>query len=329
MIVIFSDKDDFSTTKVMEYLRYWGEEVLRVNREDTINASYNIIIGNETASEFSIQINNKLLRLENIKSIWFRRGGFYFKKVKKEDIIKDKEKLYDQMNAYFSAEQTTLNRYIYETLQSSKIRILGNPFVFNAPKLSILKIARSCGLRIPETLIASEKAIVQSFLKKRGAIITKAIQDNFTPLTSTQGYGSLTEEIEATDFEKLPNIFFPSLFQEKLEKKYEIRIFFIDGEFFSIAIFSQENVKTSIDFRNYDYEKPNRKTIIDLPAKVKNPLRKVLKKMDLNTASIDMIYTKDDHYVFLEINPVGQYDMVGRLMNFNLDKKIAKWLAIK
>jgi hypothetical protein len=42
-----------------------------------------------------------------------------------------------------------------------------------------------------------------------------------------------------------------------------------------------------------------------------------------------MVYTTDNRYVFLEINPVGQYDMVGKPMNFNLDKKIALWLARK
>jgi hypothetical protein len=33
-----------------------------------------------------------------------------------------------------------------------------------------------------------------------------------------------------------PDYFFPSLFQECIEKDYEIRIFYLDGEFFSVAL---------------------------------------------------------------------------------------------
>lgn len=36
-----------------------------------------------------------------------------------------------------------------------------------------------------------------------------------------------------------------------------------------------------------------------------------------------MIVTPDDEYVFLEVNPVGQYDYVGKRCNYQLDKEIA------
>ena len=39
-----------------------------------------------------------------------------------------------------------------------------------------------------------------------------------------------------------------------------------------------------------------------------------------------MILNKNNEYVFLEINPVGQYGMVSEPCNYFLDKKIAHYL---
>lgn len=51
-----------------------------------------------------------------------------------------------------------------------------------------------------------------------------------------------------------------------------------------------------------------------------------MKKMNLDTGSIDMIVTPELEYVFLEVNPVGQYDMVSVPCNYHLHSKIAKIL---
>ncbi len=54
------------------------------------------------------------------------------------------------------------------------------------------------------------------------------------------------------DIEKLPDTFSPSLIQGYVEKKYELRIFYLNGECFASAIFSQLDEQTKIDFRNYN-----------------------------------------------------------------------------
>ena len=120
--------------------------------------------------------------------------------------------------------------------------------------------------------------------------------------------------------------FFPSLFQEQIQKKYELRIFYIDKRFFSMAIFSQSNKKTLTDFRNYDFEKPNRNVPYKLPKHIEEKLILIMDRMSFNTGSIDMIYDLEGNYIFLEINPVGQYGMTSVPCNYNLDFEIAKSL---
>jgi glutathione synthase/RimK-type ligase-like ATP-grasp enzyme len=132
-----------------------------------------------------------------------------------------------------------------------------------------------------------------------------------------------TEEINIADLGKFDNDFFASLVQTKIEKKLEIRSFFLIDTFYSMAIFSQTNPQTSTDFRKYDDSLPNRTVPFNLPGKIEKKLRRLLKKLQLNTASIDLLIDKKGDYIFLEVNPVGQFGMVSIPCNYHLEKRIA------
>ena len=68
------------------------------------------------------------------------------------------------------------------------------------------------------------------------------------------GYTSIVDELP----KYIIGSFAPSLFQSKIEKKYEIRSFYLKGKFYSMAIFSQNDTQTEIDFRRYNDFVPNR-----------------------------------------------------------------------
>jgi ATP-GRASP peptide maturase of grasp-with-spasm system len=127
--------------------------------------------------------------------------------------------------------------------------------------------------------------------------------------------------------EKHPEKFFPSLFQEYVEKKYEIRTFYLKGVFKSMAIFSQQNEKTKIDFRNYDYERPNRCVPYKLPKSLEKKLHKLMLKLDINCGSMDILVTPDDEYYFLEVNPIGQFQWLSHECNYFIERMIAKDLS--
>lgn len=93
-----------------------------------------------------------------------------------------------------------------------------------------------------------------------------------------------------------------------------------------MAIFSQENEKTKIDFRNYDFKNPNRVSRYQLPLSIEKKLSKLMKKIGLNTGSIDLIKAIDNYYYFLEVNPSGQFGMTSFPCNYYLHKKTANFL---
>jgi glutathione synthase/RimK-type ligase-like ATP-grasp enzyme len=120
---------------------------------------------------------------------------------------------------------------------------------------------------------------------------------------------------------------FPSLFQEKLRKKYEVRIFYLDGEFYSMAMFTQNNVMTQTDFRKYSYARPARTVPYRLQPRIEDRLRSLMKALRLDTGSIDMVRTVDGRDVFLEVNPVGQFGMISEPCNYFLEEKVARALV--
>ena len=136
-------------------------------------------------------------------------------------------------------------------------------------------------------------------------------------------YYTYTKIVDDDLLESIPEKFSFSLFQEYIEKQFEIRSFFLNREEFSMAIFSQQSSKTMTDFRNYDKEYPNRRVPFKLPEYVREKVLKLMDELHINTGSFDFIFSKSGEYVFLEVNPVGQFGMVSMPCNYYLEKKIA------
>jgi glutathione synthase/RimK-type ligase-like ATP-grasp enzyme len=135
-----------------------------------------------------------------------------------------------------------------------------------------------------------------------------------------------THLLTIDNIDNISNHFFPTYFQKYIEKEFELRIFYLKGKFYSMAIFSQNDIKTTIDYRNYNKEKPNRNIPFQLPKDLEKKLHFFMKKSALDTGSIDMIKDTNGQYVFLEVNPVGQFDWLSINCNYYIEEKIAYFL---
>lgn len=97
----------------------------------------------------------------------------------------------------------------------------------------------------------------------------------------------------------------------------------MNGAIYSIAILTQKNEKTAIDYRNYDRIKPNRSVPYLLPKSIRDRLIKFLNQFKLECCSVDMIVSNEDEHYFLEVNPIGQFGNVSFHRNEYLEKEIA------
>jgi ATP-GRASP peptide maturase of grasp-with-spasm system len=262
---------------------------------------------------------------QNIKSVWYRRGYFFITNTTDQtNSIFDQETLNNI--SYFQEEQNyVIAKFIYNYLVEKALHI--NRIDDNSiNKIEVLDFARSLGLKIPPSYIFTKK----QELKFNGTLVNKSLNNpvSLTITNKKEHFYSMTELLTAQRQQFIPSQFPPAFFQKYIDKIFEIRTFFLDGEFYSMAIFSQNDEQTKIDFRNYNFSKPNRCLSYELPAAITRRLRNLFNKLNMNSGSVDLIYDNTGDYYFLEINPVGQYDMVSVPCNYFLHKKIAKYLSV-
>jgi len=328
-VVIFSTEEDQSTSDVMDWLlrHETNTKVWRLNASPL----------HETENEFSFILNDapeilfksKGLNIisANITSVWYRKtksyNNGYYRLAKLND-----ETFMDSLNSFINGE-SNYAKNILDIFINKNDNSLGNINVANINKMFALDKARKAGLLIPPTIITNSKKILKNFIEENGQVICKPIKDNI-PLKNEDEppvlFSFFTSAINENFLELLPNSFFVSLFQKRIEKEIEIRCFYIDSELYSMAIFSQTDETTKVDFRNYNQEVPNRTVPYQLPKVIETKIRHFMKSINLNTGSIDIILSTDNKYYFLEVNPAGQFHMVSRPCNYFIERRIANYL---
>lgn len=333
MICILSQSFIEGTTEVVvDWLRSWGVPHIRVNATDIARASkssgavYSISKGEVNTR---LTIDGEQVDTSDIKVVWFRRWA-YTADVSVPQLFSDPAYRTDS-NVFFGAshlfkELQGVTKFLLSSLSSAKW--LSDPKNSAPNKLVVLKMASELGLDVPDTLVTADADEVRQFIEKHGAVITKPIGDMLLVSFDDRQFGTYTAVIDDEFLtEHGRHAVFPSLYQEKLEKKYEIRTFYLKGECYSMAMFTQQKVATQSDFRKYCYEDPNREVPYQLPASIEAAIRKLMDDLCLDTGSIDIVRTTDGRFVFLEVNPVGQFGMVSVPCNYHLERKVAKYLA--
>lgn len=302
-IILLADSYEKSTENVMDWLYYYKASFERKNT----NAHF---------SNYSLKINNLETRSSNQDDIiWYRRGY--------QTIIPN-QLLSSPWIDYLKKEQLPVLEMV-EKLNPN--RIGSYHLEFNNNKLLNLQYAKEVGLLIPNTLVTNNKVDLLNFIEKDKRYITKSLIKEPTLETEDMyysGVGTVFLEVENID-----EIFAPSLVQEYIEKEVEIRVFFFEEEFYAMAIFSQNDTQTLLDYRNYDKSKPNRNVPFELPKNILEKIKLFAKKINCSNGSIDIILTSKNEFVFLEINPMGQYHWLSESCNYYIDKKIAEKLIVK
>lgn len=308
MILIISDKYDQSTTTVIEWLDNLKKKWIRLNEDDVVEIDF---LGKE------IQLINKekSVLLSDIQSVWYRRG---FLNIKWDTLLNDANIKRVHLN-----ERKKIIDFIYYLLRKKKN--VNDLFHSDVNKLIVTDIASSLGLSTTNDYIFSDKDNLLKVTEKSNTkYISKPISgdsmmayEEFTIFNYTTFIDN--DKIETTTF-------FPSLVQNYIVKKYELRVFYFHGLFFSMAIFSQNDNQTTVDFRDYNNSKPNRTVPFKLHEVLEEKLTLLMKSLGLNSGSIDMIVTPENDFVFLEVNPIGQFGMVSYPCNYNLEKVIANYL---
>ena len=308
MIYILSEKIDLVTDIVIEWIHSKKYKFKRFNDDDFI-------------VNFNKFLNKK------ISKIWLRRGTFnlipnliYSNFYNRNNIINYITREVREYSVY-------LEYILKKRLENNYIGSFTKEISTNN-KLINLEVAKEVGFKTPTTIITSSKEELLAFYKEHQKIISKDLRAPVHIRTRHKNIVSTgVKLITSKMLQNLEDYFVPIFAQKYIEKKYEIRIFIFSKKLYAMAIFSQKDDKTKIDYRDYNNQKPNRCVPVLLPKHIEKKVWSFMKKVDMNTGSIDLIVTPKNEYYFLEINPMGQFHWLSANCNYYIEKDIADFLT--
>ncbi|MCH5717857.1 ATP-grasp domain-containing protein [Niabella hibiscisoli] len=314
MIFIHTRARDETTIDIIQWLVHYNKKFFRVNNVQEL-ANWNASISAKAVTKG-----------ENIHQREFQSCYFNGRSNLIPILLSQDPELDSQLREHLTAQAAT---FIEAMLNNSVDKCFGNnPFSNSAVnKLIALRVAKQLGLRVPNTEIVSSKAVLRQLKSKWGRMITKSMHQGISINTKDLLIsGQKTEEVTDDLLNKCGELFFPSLVQQLVPKQFELRVFVFGEMLYGIATFTQGNDKTMIDGRGIDAQKPNRQVPFELPEIIKSQLRAMLERLNLNYGSFDLICTPDGEFVFLEVNPYGQYGFLSLAGNFYIEKQIAEYL---
>lgn len=324
VLIISKSVAELSSEKVIDWIQHLGHDFLRLNGETFESKDESLLI--ESKSDFNILIDKYRIP-KSYYSIWIRRWSDFDSIQSIMDTCiqnrLDPELTVKLVNSIYQ-DVLLLNSVIAKTFKSKKQ--LSNINQLSVNKINVLEEAKKHKLKVPEFIFTNRKKHLLAFLKRK-KVILKDLGSSFAykkNKTIFATYGELLDDKKIID---LPEVFFLSFFQEYIEKEYEIRAFFLNNKIYSMAIFSQKDTKTQVDFRRYNIKDPNRTVPYQLPKHIERKIINLMKSLDLQTGSIDMIKNSNGEYYFLEVNPVGQFGMVSFPCNYNIEYEIAHYLT--
>jgi hypothetical protein len=233
---------------------------------------------------------------DDIRAAWFRRSGNLYE----TRLTITSEKLENYVKIQSQGTLSALCSSLRETLWVS------HPLALRRAEVKALQLveASRAGLKIPHTLISNDPEWATPFVEALGdadcavkPLLAVGVTDEEggfrMPLTAMLPRGHSLESVAHA----------PTILQPYVEKAFELRCVVIGERIFAAKMDTQADEKSRIDSRGGE---PDHE-IFELPDEVEASLQGLMGSFGLNFASLDMIVTPDGEFVFLELNPNGQW----------------------
>ncbi len=164
-----------------------------------------------------------------------------------------------------------------------------------------LNLAVQAGFSIPRTSFTNDMKVVSAACDNYD-LVYKPLHGYLAPDSKT----IFTTRIDKDQLLNADEIgIAPGIYQEHVEKLFEVRIYFIHDTVFTIKIDSQVNPSTKHDWREDQYLDIHE--LIETDASWKSKVVAYSKLSGLVYGAIDAIITPSGELVFLECNPAGQW----------------------
>lgn len=303
MIIIVTNRLDQTADFLILELQRRQAKYLRFNTEDFPQHVRVVWQMDGTDIDGYFQFPKGKVGFKDIKSIWYRRPV----PPVPSDLIED-----PAAYEFALAESETALDSVWRTLDCFWV---SHPDSLRRAefKLHQLKEAAQAGFRIWPTLLTNEAESAQAFYRDHdGGVVYKPLRQGRL-VRGDEVSLIYTNLIGSSEAERLDAVTYaPSLLQKYVEKQSEIRVTVIGTEVFAVEIFSQDHADSQHDWRRGDTAQL-RHAAHPLPEQTKFKCVQLVRTLNLAFGAIDLILTPSGEYVFLEINPNGQWAWIQQL----------------
>lgn len=300
MILIITSSEDATADYVTKELE--PDSYIRINSEELPN-SVKILA---TQSSAILETQWGRFRPEDFSGVWYRKPGSISFKFDADDAD------LKHAAAEFSAALEGLLYLIPEQkwINHPKRNIQAGY------KLEQVIRAQSLGFMVPDTIITQDLATLQSFWETHhGKVIIKPLSSGYIERKDGNDSIIYTNKLRHVDLvapDELARC--PALFQEEIAKIRDIRITVVDDDIQAIELSASDATGQRLDIRRDNMMGVSYKSV-KLPAIIEQKIRSLLNSYSLRFGAVDMLlHENEKDFIFLEINPNGQWawlDMVG------------------
>ena len=296
IVLIVTNKTDITADLVVLEFQRRGTPYVRFNTEDFPQRVKISWMMDTHGVDGYISLPRSELSLRDVISVWYRRPGApdiaetvrspSLREFAHRESQEALSGLWRTMGCFWMSRPDAINLARYKPRQ--------------------LKSASDLGLNVPKTLITNSPDDVEDFLAECGQLIAKPLFSGDIKFGDKRKVVFTTpvtrDELAARRSIELA----PTLFQEYVNKQLELRVTVVGDRVFAASINSQD-----VDVALHDWRRAPPGSLCfrsyTLPKSVSDKCASLVATFGLTFGTIDMVKTPDGDYVFLELNPNGQW----------------------
>jgi glutathione synthase/RimK-type ligase-like ATP-grasp enzyme len=307
--MLVTHREDLTADWLVVELHRRGAPFVRVNTEDYPTRCTLCW----TPLEAWLQVGEKRLHASEVDAVWWRRPLA-------PQLPAD---LSPQEALWAAGEAQAAIEGFWRSVDAHWV----NPPMANAAadcKPEQLRRASALGFDVPASLVSNDTDAARAFSGEHERVICKTLREGVVPVGDSSG-AFYTEPVNAEHLSALGGLGpEPYLFQELVEKRYDIRVTVIGERVLACRIESQEQART--DWRKADAEAlPH--AVEEVPPEIARRCALLAGSYGLRFAAIDLARRTDGGYTFFELNPNGQWAWVEQLTGLPLRSALADELT--
>lgn len=287
MLLVLTNLSDFAADYLLSYLRDRERPYVRLNSEQLGEIAFEIAF---PAGSMNLTLPGGKLDSCSVRSVLYRRS------------FVSPGPVGDGVAAFKLRERVHALQGVLLAMPAKWI----NPMAATVAaerKLHQLQLASRCGLEVPPTLVTTDPGAAASFIARHRRVVVKPISYGFVR-DGAGDHAAFAERLADIGPDDAPAITgTPTLLQAEVERGLDYRITVVGRQMFPACVRfrPEQHVDWRVPGAHPTYE------AADIPPGLRDAISRLMAALDLRYGAFDFIRSAAGEWVFLEVNPAGEW----------------------